>query len=353
MVLLFLILPQIRNAIMPSGLPSGGNQAQPASNPLDTIIPLLPGVHLILLPIMAFRKYKTGDVPVEDTASELDPDAKTVIFAVKLAFCDKLIKMTFGLILALISLVLKILKFAQIDLTSAWFPEPFWQFYNAKLQLRAYQIDGCKLRFEARQEDAYIKFQYEAIMNFYTLGLFKKCCGKKVNYNRWLDSKIKWRGAPPPGYNQQFRVFFTKLTCVQKIKVAVLELFLSPFYVVKSIPLIGPIIPVSIIGMYVDVFKYKETLKNYRFGGSTPSFSDEFTFMKYVKAYYFKACLGMCKMPLKKWVDSCIVMGKPVLEEGFDDDAPEDEPPVTPRGTATAPVAPAKKPSETEPAQSV
>ena len=304
-----------------------------------TVIPFLPFVHIILLPTFAFRKLlNVGKPPPEEPPTAMDPDAKTVVFAFKLACVDKVIAMTFGVLLYIISTVISILKYAQIDLSSAWFPEPFWKFYNAKLALRAYQIDGAKMRFDARQEDAYLKFQYEAVMNFWTLGFFGMCCGKKTNYDRWLDTKIRWRGAPPPGFNQQFRVFFTKLRCVQKLKKALVLFMLNICGgAAAKIPLVGPLIPVAPIGMYADVFVYRMLLSNYLFGGSQPYFDKEFTWCNYVYHYYVTAILGMCGMKLKRWVDKQIRMGEAKHDPEHDADAPEDEPAVDAAPSAAPP----------------
>ena len=353
MVILMILLPPITAAITPStpSLGGSGNSGGGSSmvslpempaNPLADvakIVPYLSFVHLLLLPIFAYRKHMNfKNPPPEEPAAELDPDAKTVIFSHKLSCCEKIVRFTFGIILGIVSIILRVLGMAGLDLKSLWFPEPFWNFYNAKLELRSYQIDGCKLKFDARQEDAYLKFQYEAVMNFYTLGLFGMCCGKKTSYTRWLDTKIKWRGAPPPGFNQQFRVFHTKLSCVQKIKVRLLVLLLSPFYGATKIPIIGGFTPTAVIGLFVDKYVYTLNLSNFLFGGSKPSFDmKKFTFCNYVHAFYVKAIFGICKGKLVRWIDSCVVMGAPTFDPEHDADAPEDEP--NPDGSTPAPAA--------------
>ena len=345
----------LKHAINETNTTSPGFEAEAEAtlDALDVLILLLPGVHLIILPLMALRKYRHGQRPMLDTgdatATTADDDEDDgnqshqshkgrgrdmVIFSHELPWRDRLVKFSFGTFLAFVSLALRLLRLLQIDLTSAWFPEPFWRFYIAKLELRSYRIHGRKLRFDARQEDAYIKFQYEALMNFYTLGLFKWCCGSKISYDRWLDTHIQWSGdAPPTGYNKQFRIFHTRLSCKQQLRVAILALLLSPFYLLKSIPIFGALMPLAIIGMLVDVYRYRVTLRNYRFGGSQPHFDQRFTFWAYVRGYYGKTFLGVYKKPLTKWVDSCIVMGTPVLDPAFEDGAPSDEP-STDRGGA-------------------
>ena len=52
-----------------------------------------------------------------------------------------------------------------------------------------------------------------------------------------------------------------------------------------------------------------------KFGGSNPTFSEEFTWCNYIMKYYTIGCCGLCGMPVKRWVDKCIVMGEPTFDE--------------------------------------
>lgn len=312
-------------------------------------------IHLFLLPYFAYRKANYKHLHKDDILEnvEIDPEAKTVIFARSLSCCDKIAKFTFGMLIELVGFILKIIKEIGLDLRSFWVFMPFWEFYKAKLDLRAYQIDGCKLRFDARQEDAYLKFQYEAVMNFFTLSLYGMCCGKKINYERWLDSKIKWRGNPPPGYNNQFRIFKVKLSCCQKLKLGCMlipfYICCGPFWLLSLIPFIGALVPTSLMGYYVDFKQYKMQLSNYRFGGSKPVFDKKkYRYCcKYLHAFYCLGCFGLCKKPFLRWLDSCVMMGDPVVDPSFDDDVPEDEPEVKPmaeKKDQEAPTPPAPTP---------
>ena len=62
------------------------------------------------------------------------------------------------------------LTFGTLNLEGFWFPAPFYQFWKAKLYIKNLQIDGCKIRTKATQDDAYIRFCTEAMLNFWTLG---------------------------------------------------------------------------------------------------------------------------------------------------------------------------------------
>eukprot|EP00964_Phaeocystis_antarctica_P002845 scaffold1508_cov66-Phaeocystis_antarctica.AAC.5 len=51
------------------------------------------------------------------------------------------------------------------------------------------------------------------------------------------------------------------------------------------------------------------------FGGSNPTFAEEFTWCNYIIKYYTIGCCGLCGFPVKVWVDKCIVMGTPTFDE--------------------------------------
>ena len=142
-------------------------------------------------------------------STELDPDAKTIIFSWRMTCCDSIVVSFSNIIFGLVAFILKWiarLTGGTIDLQSFWFPTPFFNFWKAKLHLHAIQIDGCKLRTTAYQDDAYMKFCMDATYNFWTLGFYGRC-SSKANYGRWLDRHIVWVGKPPQGYNNQFRIF--------------------------------------------------------------------------------------------------------------------------------------------------
>ena len=154
-----------------------------------------------------------------------------------------------GLIFGLIAKVLWLLKtltFGALNLEGFWFPAPFYQFWEAKLFIKNLQIDGCKIRTKATQDDAYMRFCTEAMLNFWTLGqrrhthepppllfrplrdvpsachagFYKRCCSKKASFERWLDRSLVWVGKAPRGFNNQFRIFDKKLTLIQKASLA-------------------------------------------------------------------------------------------------------------------------------------
>ena len=60
---------------------------------------------------------------------------------------------------------------------------------------------------------------------------------------------------------------------------------------------------------------YTVMLDNMMFGGSSPTFAEEFTWCNYIIKYYTIGCCGLCGFPVKVWVDKCIVMGEPKFDE--------------------------------------
>ena len=182
-----------------------------------------------------------------------DPDAKTIIFSRKLP-CGKKCKVgLLKLLLGIVDLTLRGIKYGTggtVDLRAFWFPAPFYTFWKAKMQIDLIQINGAKICTNATQADAYMKFCTEAVLNFWTLGLYGKCCSSRTNYGRWLDRHVLWQGKPPEGYNNresapvsnsptplttehsslpppEFRIFDEKLPCCKKVKVYLTLLLLT------------------------------------------------------------------------------------------------------------------------------
>ena len=101
--------------------------------------------------------------------------------------------------------VIKRVSLGTINLNAFWFPSPFYTFWKAKMHIGLVQINGAKICTTANQGDAYMKFCTEAMLNFWTLGIYGMCCGKRTSYGRWLDRHVLWQGAPPRGYtNREF-----------------------------------------------------------------------------------------------------------------------------------------------------
>lgn len=192
-----------------------------------------------------------------------------------------------------------------IDLRALWFPAPFYSFYKAKVLVRNTQIDGCRICITATQADAYMKFCTETMLNFWTLGWYGRCCSKRTNYGRFLDRHIMWQGKPPPGYNNQFRIFDDKFSMCQKFQIFMLQLLLS---LLTFVPFVNQILP---------WYNYKTSLSNMKFGGSDPFFAKEFTVCEYISKYCTVGACGCCccGTALKRWVDTKIRMGEPKFDE--------------------------------------
>ena len=193
--------------IFPEVLPSGGSATA------EIILFIGPFIHCILMPFLWVHKHREDKKWIENHLNEdvvvttaLDPEAKTTIFSLKLA-CGKsckvlLLKLTLGLV----DLTLRAIKYATagtVNLSAFWFPAPFYNFWKAKMQIDLIQIDGAKICTNATQADAYMKFCTEAVLNWWTLGLYGKCCSRRTSYGRWLDRHVLWQGKPPEGYNNR------------------------------------------------------------------------------------------------------------------------------------------------------
>ena len=274
---------------------------------VDLLMTFGPFIHCGLMPVIWMHKHrevkKMMETPaVELEATTLDPEAKTVIFAVK-GGCKVLLADIFCGIVSFALYMVRRASLGSIDLRSLWFPAPFYNFYKAKMLVQATQIDGCRICITATQADAYMKFCTETMMNFWTLGFYGRCCSKRTNYGRWLDRHIMWQGKPPPGYNNQFRIFDDKLSLCQKFQIFMLQLLLS---LLTFVPFANQILP---------WYNYKTRLRNMKFGGSDPYFDKGFTVMQYITKWCTVGACGCCGTALKRWVDTNIRMGEPKFDE--------------------------------------
>ena len=242
----------------------------PSSNSetIETILIIGPFIHCILMPILWVHKHREDKKWIENhlnedvvVMTELDPEAKTTIFSRKLACAKSCTVLLFKLTFGLVDLALRVIKYATggtINLSAFWFPAPFYTFWKAKLQIDLIQVDGAKICTNANQGDAYMKFCTEAMLNWWTLGIYGKCCGSRTSYGRWLDRHVLWQGAPPSGYTNrelapfelaqtpsppqtgaphagprmlapvtEFRIFDERLSCCQKLKVYLFTLLLT------------------------------------------------------------------------------------------------------------------------------
>ena len=188
-------------------IPSGDSEA------VEIILLIGPFVHCILMPLLWVHKHREDKKWIENHLNEdrvvttaLDPDAKTTIFSRKLP-CGKKCKVgLFKLMFGIVDLNLRAIKYftgGTVDLRAFWFPAPFYNFWKAKMQIDLIQINGAKICTNANQADAYMKFCTEAMLNWWTLGLYGKCCSSRTNYGRWLDRHVLWQGNSPEGYNNR------------------------------------------------------------------------------------------------------------------------------------------------------
>ena len=78
--------------IMPAIMPSGGGMGE-VVEAIEIIIALGPFLHCVLMPFFWYRTHRRSEKTAAEEppkTPELDPDAKTVIFSIKLKLLDKL-----------------------------------------------------------------------------------------------------------------------------------------------------------------------------------------------------------------------------------------------------------------------
>ena len=124
--------------------PSGEVMAPPAwVEAVQGVIGLAPFLHCFLMPFLWVHKHREEKRRIEKQASavdlvqttELDPEAKTVIFSSKHGCGTKLkiglVDLCIGLVDLILWLVRK-LSLGTINLSAFWFPAPFYNFWKAK-----------------------------------------------------------------------------------------------------------------------------------------------------------------------------------------------------------------------------
>ena len=286
-----------------------------------------PFIHCIMMPffILQKKRYLANErkASLTKTNSTFEPGGKTVVFSIRFTLIQKIFMLCVGMEIAFINGLIKIISIIGLDLSCFWFPQPFYEFWQSQLQVKNYQILGAKLRLNATQADAYFRFIEEALLNFYTFGLYSKIWAKikKKSYTKWLDDHVEWEGLPPPGLNNEFQIFNDKLNFIQKIVVMFCELCLM------WVPFMQP------WGAYIS---YTLRLKNLEFGGAKPKFVPEFTLQALFRHYIRSLCLfgGLCIGKQKQFVDSNIAQPEPDLESTGS--APMPQPPrmqtISPQG---------------------
>jgi hypothetical protein len=142
----------------------------------------------------------------------------------------------------------------------------------------------------AEYADAYFLYLQERMLNFVTVGLYKKCCGE--TYPKWLDSKLQWIGNPPPGYNNHFRIFFNKGSLCERITYYITSTIL--FTLFGWLPFFRPIFL---------CWHYQQMVSRLVFGGSQATLDSGYNVGSFFGAY-LASCCGCCGHRILVFVDS-------------------------------------------------
>jgi len=222
--------------------------------------------------------------------AHLHSSATSVVLSAQLTCSEWLFMATIGRIIQLIELPIWVLANAGLDLSPFFFPLPFFHFYHARLMTNHYCILGARVCLNAEYADAYFLYLQERMLNFVTVGLYKKCCGE--TYPKWLDSKLQWIGAPPPGYNNHFRIFFNKGSLCERITYYITSILL--FTLFGWLPFFRPIFL---------CWHYKQMVSRLVFGGSQVTLDSGYDVCSFYGAYC-ASCCGCCGHRILVFVDS-------------------------------------------------
>ena len=162
---------------------------------------------------------------------------------------------------------------------------------------------GAKVRLNATQADAYFLFLKEGILNFYTLGFYRRCpcrcgpCKNRTTYPRWLDKHVEWDGAPPPDTTNEFQIFDDKLVCCQKLTMMLFNIFFGflPFLQIFAATckqrFFNRCCTLRPLNCAV-ADSYKLRLSNLKFGGIQPEFSAGYSCGAMFGKYLSTMCWG-------------------------------------------------------------
>lgn len=250
-------------------------------------------IHCFCMVLFMFQKqyYTVHDLVHVEEDSKFDEEGATVIFARKLDCVGCLLTTTVGLMIDIVQFVIDTIGMVGLDLSMFFFPAPFYQFWKAKLLIRSIRVNGAQLKFSAVQADAYFLFLWVKLYNFFSFSVYSKYCAKNM-YEKWLDSKLKWKDSAPAGFtDDNFQIFLDKLSFCEKLQ-SMLLVFLCGW-----IPFFQPVL------MY---WAYTKRLPHLKIGSVHPNFGDGFTLSGFFSVWLSTIC-GLCgTRKLKRYADANI-----------------------------------------------
>jgi len=177
-------------------------------------------VHVFCGAIYIYHRHQRGGQPQIVYQPQISPVAGSVnvhtIQSASLTCGEKIYVYIIGWCIKKVEFVIWLLSNVGIDLSAFFFPSPFYSFEQAKLITRHYRffrVHGVQLHADAA--DAYFLWLSEKMLNLITLTLYKRIMGD--TYPRWLDSKLRWNGPPPAGFNNHFRIFHNSGTLCERL----------------------------------------------------------------------------------------------------------------------------------------
>lgn len=250
----FIALPSIREALKNAG--SAKKYA------LDTVADSLNGVvfgiyvHLFVAPLVIVLKIvgKLQPYSPPSDVTPIDEAAPTpfVLYSMKLTLVQRLVLATIGALNSAVTFVIGIVAFFGLDLSIFWFPAPFIAYLEMKLKFESVRVQKRRLFFETAWHDIYLLFVFDRAMNLIRFTLWERYLSANL-LPKFLESRIRWVGGPPPGYTNEFVIFTARPSFKDKVLFGLLA------------PLLPP------VTTWYAALKIEESrLRNTRLGGGVP-----------------------------------------------------------------------------------
>ena len=175
-------------------------------------------VHVFCGAIYIYQRHQRGGQPqiIYQPPTTIAAGSVHTIQSASLTCSEKISVYTVGWCIKKVEFVIWLLSNVGIDLSAFFFPSPFYNFWQAKLMVRHFrffQVHGVQLH--ADSADAYFLWLSEKMLNLITFTLYKRIRGD--TYPKWLDSKLRWNGPPPAGFNNHFRIFHNNGTLCERL----------------------------------------------------------------------------------------------------------------------------------------
>eukprot|EP01138_Halocafeteria_seosinensis_P016372 gb/GECG01016703.1/.p1 GENE.gb/GECG01016703.1/~~gb/GECG01016703.1/.p1 ORF type:complete len:913 (+),score=93.75 gb/GECG01016703.1/:1-2739(+) len=247
---------------------------------------------VMLCKVMDWRPSKVCSSCQNKPRKQFDEEGMDfAVFSVELKCLAKLYFFTVGLVLGLFEKILNLIqKITPLDLHIFWIPSPFVTFAKNREIIESMRVQKRTVKYDLDFGDAYLRFCYEKLLNFLTLTLWERCFAGKM-YLKWLDSRIRFVGIPPPSGSNSFKYHAAGPHCNDHCTACCWG----------CVPCLG--------AYFGDYVLEKATVEDMILGGAKVTFDESFDKCAWL-GLYVKTCCRLCQGMFNKGVDSHIRLSR-------------------------------------------